>query len=153
MAFCVRPQLKHCLEVITQKRVGENQLTWTKNSFHVLILYDKGKFSIWRCLYSVFPRLYPIRLFCQILIDPAVLLTSFFFKINLKVCVWEVCMFTCMYVKVCVWEVGMFTCVQVHTCRCLKKASDSLDLELQVVVSHLTKVLGTKLGSSERACP
>lgn len=58
-----------------------------------------------------------------------------------------------MYVKVCVWEVGMFTCVQVHTCRCLKKASDSLDLELQVVVSHLTKVLGTKLGSSERACP
>lgn len=63
----------------------------------------------------MFPRLYHIKLFYQILIDPTVLLTSFL-KINLKVCVWGVCMYVHMYVckSMCVGGRYVHMCAGPH---------------------------------------
>lgn len=50
--------------------------------------------------------------------------------------------FACVYVHTHVWE---------QTLSGQKKALDSLELSLQAIISHLTCVLGTKLGSFARA--
>ena len=88
--------------------------------------------NTWKCPYSIL-RLYSIKCF----IDPIVLLTSIFNKVIYKLCV-------------CVWEY-MFAHMCAGACRCQKRIWDPLNLESQVTVSHLTWVLGTKLGSSLRA--
>ena len=60
------------------------------------------------------------------------------------------CVFMCSCVCVC-----MCACVHVYigadAHRALKRAPDSLELELQVVVSHLMWMLGMESGSSARA--
>ena len=67
-------------------------------------------------------------------------------------------MHVCVYVFLCVCVcvcVCMCACVHVYigadTHRALKRAPDSLELELQVVVSHLMWVLGMESRSSARA--
>lgn len=48
------------------------------------------------------------------------------------------------------FKLCVYMYVYVHECRCPQRteASDPLEVRLQVVVSHLTWVLGTDLGSS-----
>lgn len=76
------------------------------------------------------------------------------YSLNLLVCLVKILflfLIVCVRAHVRAWEhvhSCSWVCIFTHECRCLQRLvlSDSLELELQVVMSHLIRVLGTELG-------